>query len=1692
MLNKTGQNLLKKTLKILLWIVVSFISLFIILSLLLLIPAVQTSLTSRLTAFVKNQTGTEVTIDRVAIKFPTSVGLKGIFLEDEKKDTLLYAGSIFVDVGMLGLLRNEVNVHHIELSDVHANMIRSRPDTVFNYQFLIDAMAGDTANANATQSEEKEDEEPSSSWDINIGRVDLQKIRYRLKDYFSGTDMRVSLTNLTADMEGADVLNEKYHAKSILINGLLYELALSEPAVPSPPDTTSAGIPEMDISLGRLLLENTGFRLNDDKGFSMKLDAGKLDVESEKLTLHEYLVQLKKFNAQEIIASIKLPENDQTNRNENTERSSTGNSSKESERDEFAFYFSEIMEWDISVENFSIKDSEYQMQSGNASFVSDRFNPEHMQLKTINLEAKNMHVSPETIRMDIDDMRIMFSEEFQLTKLQTNIDLGQQSEIKNFVMETNQSNFSFDFTSGGNLLNFEQKQAVEYPVDLIMDEINLQKDLVYWVPQLNDFLLQYPGNKGLKAGGRINGKISDFSTDSLWASSENLFAFHLYSSVKGLPDIDSLYWDLAEFNLFATPYLLHEQMTDSLVPQNLTLPEYLYLESQSNGNMQDWIASLDMRTDLGRVSLQALLKDSLAEQENIRGNISFSDLNIARIIQNEDFGEKVDFDLQWDGQGTDPAQMDVKATAQLKNLVFRKHHYDTLTMNLSVRDSTIFVDSQYKDPDLEFVLDAESGIFKKTPHLIASFNLPYAMLSELGFSKEELLVKTDLQANTVFAPAGFFSGDISLKGTSIANQGEITQIPDFFIHSDSDSLRYKVDINSKIAELKFRSNASPAEFPTILAAHFSPYMGMYETTHSPDSIISEEKNYEIDLSVFPQLFVTDLLVADLQYYDTLNLHLNYSSADQSLSFSTSIDSVHYSNLGIKNFQTEIQSKNNEINFHTQTRSILYQDIELKALSVQANMKDKETAFNFSVLDSNNDSLYAFNGGVENLDTLYQLSMNDKDLILNREKWNVDPKNKIIWGQQTILIDHLTLESKNRLIGAQSSTNDNNVSIIDLDFKQIELANLTDFSPTEIPFVGGLLNGTVQLRNITDSPVFLVNATLENFNVQGDTIGDIAMTAENPEPSLYQFTSTVKSTQTHLELEGSYRTGDESNIDFNLGVKRLELSPFDKFTGGSITDLKGDLSGNLSATGTLTEPEVTGELSFKETFFNSSDLNNGFYLKEEVIKFEKDQVRLQNFTLRDTKERKAFLDGSIDFADFSNISFNLDLIADNFLLMDVPKDQNDLYWGTVLVDSDLRLTGNQTSPAIEGNLKLNEGSNFTFKIPQTQPQAIGDEGIVEFTSYQDTTFYRMAQQTNGSTELSSSFETLDIGVNLEINKETDVKIIIDEYAGDFLQVEGGGVISFGIDRVGRITMSGQYEIQQGEYLLTFYDVIRRNFTIEKGSNITWSGEPMDAEVDIRAKYTVRTNARDLMTQTSGDAGSTSAQQYPFQVFLNMEGDLEKPDISFELDLPEEHQNAMDGALMAQIEQINRNESERNKQVFALLIIGTFLPDNPFDAVGGGAGLTSTARSSASQILTQQLNRLSQRYIKGVDIDFNVQSSVDYTGEQQAGSTELEMKVSRDFFDERVKVTVGGNIELENEEQQQRQASDIAGDFMIEYLITPEGNLYLKGFRTKNYTDIFDGEVIETGVSLEFSKSYDRFRQLFRKEEQTEIPEQEKNE
>jgi hypothetical protein len=213
---------------------------------------------------------------------------------------------------------------------------------------------------------------------------------------------------------------------------------------------------------------------------------------------------------------------------------------------------------------------------------------------------------------------------------------------------------------------------------------------------------------------------------------------------------------------------------------------------------------------------------------------------------------------------------------------------------------------------------------------------------------------------------------------------------------------------------------------------------------------------------------------------------------------------------------------------------------------------------------------------------------------------------------------------------------------------------------------------------------------------------------------------------------------------------------------------------------------------------------------------------------------------------------------------------------------------------------------------------------------------------------------------------------------------------------------------------------------------------------------------------------------------------KPTISFRLDMPERERNALNGVVYNRIKQINEIESELNKQVMGLLVLNSFIPENPLALVNdrGGSGAEGTARKSASKLISQQLNNFAGSLIKGFDVNFDLESQDDYSTGKLQNSTNLNVGVSKSLFNDRIAVSVGSSVNLEGPQQAQ-QASTLIGDVSVDYKITPDGRYKIRGYRQNETDAIVEGQIIETGASFIYVIDYDEFRELFhRKKKATE--------
>jgi hypothetical protein len=194
--------------------------------------------------------------------------------------------------------------------------------------------------------------------------------------------------------------------------------------------------------------------------------------------------------------------------------------------------------------------------------------------------------------------------------------------------------------------------------------------------------------------------------------------------------------------------------------------------------------------------------------------------------------------------------------------------------------------------------------------------------------------------------------------------------------------------------------------------------------------------------------------------------------------------------------------------------------------------------------------------------------------------------------------------------------------------------------------------------------------------------------------------------------------------------------------------------------------------------------------------------------------------------------------------------------------------------------------------------------------------------------------------------------------------------------------------------------------------------------------------------------------------------------------ESDRGAFNGSVYNQIQQINNDESRLNKQVFALLTLNQFFPTGNSSSRPDAELI---ARSSASQILSNQLNRLSNQYVKGINIDVDLESYQDYQSENQQTKTQLELNLSKRLFNDRFRVQIGNTVDLEGRAAQQQSAENIIGNIIIEYMLTKDEQLSLKAYRKNEWEGLIDGQLVVTGVSLQFNKDFQKISELWTKGE-----------
>ena len=293
------------------------------------------------------------------------------------------------------------------------------------------------------------------------------------------------------------------------------------------------------------------------------------------------------------------------------------------------------------------------------------------------------------------------------------------------------------------------------------------------------------------------------------------------------------------------------------------------------------------------------------------------------------------------------------------------------------------------------------------------------------------------------------------------------------------------------------------------------------------------------------------------------------------------------------------------------------------------------------------------------------------------------------------------------------------------------------------------------------------------------------------------------------------------------------------------------------------------------------------------------------------------------------------------------------------------------------------------------------------------------------------------------------------------------------------LNARIQKPEGKYDFSFEGLVEKEFQIQPNSRIDFSGDPMDARLNLTAIYETKTQTYDFIAGTStglsADEEKDAKLRAPVQVKMIISGNLSNPDLSFDIGFPDAYQSSSRSLVEQKVASIRNHESELYKQVFGLILFGSFITDESSTA---STDLTESGEailiSSVSNLITQQLNNLADKYVNGIDISMNLESyQSDFDSDESV--TDLQLALSKQLFNDRLTISAGSNIGLttnENEDISKEDLTGITGDFVIEYKLTESGKYRVKVFNRNDYDPLNDSNANETGIGVFYVESFDR--------------------
>ena len=591
-------------------------------------------------------------------------------------------------------------------------------------------------------------------------------------------------------------------------------------------------------------------------------------------------------------------------------------------------------------------------------------------------------------------------------------------------------------------------------------------------------------------------------------------------------------------------------------------------------------------------------------------------------------------------------------------------------------------------------------------------------------------------------------------------------------------------------------------------------------------------------------------------------------------------------------------------------------------------------------------------------------------------------------------------------------------------------------------VQGKIKGTLQ------NPLVEIRTHSENLSALGQNINDCTLNIihENGKNRVSgELIGLGKLNSGRVSVIGEL---DLNKLNLNTSLYEFPLSYINPLLEKSTVSLGGNLNGGFRVSGGFKNPQIKGD-----GIIDSCTVQVGYmgtkYTVSGGFHVEPDAIELNGLEVDDGNGGNGILVGTALHNSFKDWNLDVALSAENepIEVMDIPYSPTRYFYGKGSAIGDINVFGYDGNIVIEANITTSKGTEFVLPVD-----------VVESNKWSSFVEIKNEEQVE---EVEKRETNLDLDLNIEVNPESNARIVFNSDLGDEIFGRCKGHLHVDLHDLERLEMVGNLEIVEGEYAFNLKNIISKNFTAVPGGTIRWFGDPYNAHIELSTIYETRASLRPVLPEI------TDGSKYDINLGLNLKGDLMRPDILFDIDVPEataQHQASLSSVLA--------NEEELNRQAVSLLVINSFLPSTWHATAVGTTGI----QESSSELITSQISH----WLSGISDDVNV--GIDYDSPVNDGDdTAIALALSTQLFNDRLHIE--GEVGTQNLYTGTTDDLQIQ-DLKIKYDIVEDGTLQLTGYTTQRASvPGLEGESVQ-GVGFLINRDFDSIWDLFKRKQEKE--------